>query len=357
MIRTSRTIRAVATTVAALSVLAGAAGCSRAQSTDTAPVGDQGAAAELRLGYFPNVTHAPALIGLEKGFYAKEIGSTKLVPTKFNAGGDAISALFGGSIDATFIGSGPAINGFDKSQGKSVRLVAGAASKGAQLVVKPEIASVDDLKGKTVVTPQLGNTQDVALKKFLADKQLTDQVDVQNTENALALEEFKKGGVQAAWLPEPWSSRLVLEAGAKVLLDEKELWPDGGDFPTTVLIVRTEYLQQHPETIKALIKGLSASIDLVTSDLAAAKEATNAQLTTLSGKALAGPVIDRAFGNITFGLDPFAKLFPRLAKDAETAKIAKSTPDLHGFVDLGPLNAVLSEAGKPAVDAAGLDKK
>ena len=357
MIRTSRTLRLVATTAAALSVVAGAVGCSRAQSADSAPASDQGAAAELRLGYFPNVTHAPALIGLEKGFYARELGSTTLVPTTFNAGGDAISALFGGSIDATFIGSGPAINGFDKSRGKSVRLVAGAASKGAQLVVKPEIATVDDLRGKTVVTPQLGNTQDVALKKYLADKQLTDQVDVQNTENALALEEFRKGGVQAAWLPEPWSSRLVLEAGAKVLLDEKELWPDRGDFPTTVLIVRTEYLQQHPETVKALIKGLSAAVDLVTSDLAGAKEATNAQLAALSGKPLPGPVIDRAFGNITFGLDPFARLLPQLAKDAETAKIAKSTPDLHGFVAFGPLNAVLSEAGKPAVDAAGLDKK
>ncbi|SER64812.1 ABC transporter substrate-binding protein [Actinokineospora terrae] len=356
--------RVLAAAAVALSLASALAGCSRADSGDSgsapassgAPSAGKGPAAELRLGYFPNVTHTPALVGLEKGLFTKELGSTKLVPTKFNAGGEAVNALYGGSLDATFIGSGPSLNAYGKSDGKAVRLVAGTASRGAQLVVKPEINSEQDLVGKTVVTPQLGNTQDIALKKWLADKQLTDKVKVQNTENALALEEFKKGSVQAAWLPEPWSSRLVLEAGAKVLLDEKDLWP-GGEFPTTVLIVSTTFLNDHPETVKGLLKGLVASVDYTKKDTAGAKTAVNAQLKALTGKELNAATIDRAFTNLSFTLDPYAALLPQLSKDAVTAKVAQKETDVKGFLDLRLLNEVLTGAGQSAVDAAGLDKK
>jgi NitT/TauT family transport system substrate-binding protein len=229
---------------AAVSLLAVVAGCSRADS-DEQPVAatDKGPAAQLRLGYFPNVTHAAALVGLDQNLFGKELGGTKLVPTKFNAGPEAVGALLGGSLDASFIGSGPAINAYAKSNGSAVRLIAGATSGGAQLVVKPTVKTPEDLVGKTVVTPQLGNTQDVSLKKWLAEKKLTGKVKVTNLENAQTLDAFKKGDVDAAWLPEPWSSRLVLDAGAKVLLDEASLWPDG-KFPTTVLIVRTQFLQE-----------------------------------------------------------------------------------------------------------------
>ena len=249
---------------AALALTVAAAGCSRADSNESpAASSDKGPATELRLGYFPNVTHAAALVGLGKGLFTKELGSTKLVPTKFNAGPEAVGALLGGSLDASFIGSGPAINAYAKSNGEAVRLIAGATSGGAQLVVKPTITKADDLVGKTVVTPQLGNTQDVSLKKWLAENQLTGKVKVTNLENAQTLDAFKKGDVDAAWLPEPWSSRLVLDAGAKVLLDEASLWPDG-QFPTTVLIVRTQFLKEHPATVTALLKGLIAAIDFST---------------------------------------------------------------------------------------------
>ncbi len=246
---------------AVLALVAAVAGCSRADGNDTpAAATDKGPATELRLGYFPNVTHAAALVGLDKGLFTKELGSTKLVPTKFNAGPEAVGALLGGSLDASFIGSGPAINAYAKSNGEAVRLIAGTTSGGAQLVVKPTITKAEDLVGKTVVTPQLGNTQDVSLKKWLAEKNLTGKVKVTNLENAQTLDAFKKGDVDAAWLPEPWSSRLVLDAGAKVLLDEATLWPDG-KFPTTVLIVRTQFLQEHPESVKALLTGLVGAID------------------------------------------------------------------------------------------------
>ena len=215
------TFRPVRLLAAALALAVAAAGCSRADRDATpAASSDKGPATELRLGYFPNVTHAAALVGLDKGLFTKELGTTKLVPTKFNAGPEAVGALLGGSLDASFIGSGPAINAYAKSNGEAVRLIAGTTSGGAQLVVRSTITKPEDLVGKTVVTPQLGNTQDVSLKKWLAEKNLTGKVKVTNLENAQTLDAFKKGDVDAAWLPEPWSSRLVLDAGAKVLLDE-----------------------------------------------------------------------------------------------------------------------------------------
>jgi NitT/TauT family transport system substrate-binding protein len=351
-----RTRLAVAT-IAALSLLATA--CSRADSgssdTDTATQ-DKGAATELRLGYFPNVTHAPALIGLEKGLFEKELGKTKLTRQEFNAGPNEVSALLGGSLDIGFIGSGPAINAYAKSNGEAVRLISGVTSGGAQLVTTPDITKPEDLVGKTVVTPQLGNTQDVALKKWLADKKLTGRVQVTNMENAQTLDAFKGGQVQAAWLPEPWSSRLVLEAGAKVLVDEKSLWPDG-QFPTTVVIVRTQFLNEHPETVKAFLKGLVASIDYANENEADAQAAVNKQLEALTGKALKPETIERAWSNIKLTFDPIAGEFTQLAKDQVTAGIAKKAPDVAGFADLTELNAVLKEAGKPEVDAGGLDKK
>ncbi len=349
--------RLLVATIAALSLLTAA--CSRADRTDEgsdAGTQDKGPAAELRLGYFPNVTHAPALIGLEKGLFEKELGGTKLTRQEFNAGPNEVAALLGGSLDIGFIGSGPAINAYAKSDGEAVRLISGVTSGGAQLVVRPDIATPADLAGKTVVTPQLGNTQDVALKKWLADQGLTGKVQVTNLENAQTLDAFRGGEVQAAWLPEPWSSRLVLDAGAKVLLDEKSLWPDGR-FPTTVVIVRTQFLDEHPETVRAFLRGLVASIDYANDNEADAQAAVNGQLEELTGKALKPAVIERAWSNITLTFDPIAGEFKQLAQDQVTAGIAEEAPEVAGFADLTALNAVLEEAGKPAVDAGGLDKK
>ncbi|WP_018683146.1 ABC transporter substrate-binding protein [Actinokineospora enzanensis] len=358
MKRTVRSSRVLAAGVIALSLLAAA--CSRAESKDPAPAADaaadKGPAAELRLGYFPNVTHASALIGLEKGLFAKELGNTKLVPTKFNDGPTEVASFLGGSLDVGFIGSGPAINAFAKSNGEAVRLIAGATSGGAQLVTTADIAKPEDLAGKSIATPALGNTQDVALKKWLAEKNLTGQVKITNQENAQTLDLFKKGTVQAAWLPEPWSSRLVLEGGAKVLVDEKELWPSG-KFPTTVVLVRTQFLKEHPQSVQAVLRGLLAANDYAQNNSADAKAAVNKQLEALTGKGLAAATIDRAFTSISLDTDPLAATFPQLAKDAVTAKVAEKETPLAGFVDLTALNAVLKAAGKPEADAAGLDKK
>lgn len=354
--------RRSSTLVLALLTALALSGCSRADEGPTAgPAADAGATApEIRLGYFPNVTHAPAIIAAEDGLFTKELGATKLTTQNFNAGGEAVNALLGGSLDATYIGSGPSINAFAKSKGEAVRLVAGATEGGAQLVVKPEITSADQLKGRTIATPQAGNTQDIALKKWLPENGLAigqgpDAVTIANLDNPRTLDSFKTGTVDGGWLPEPWSSRLVLEAGAKVLLDERTLWP-GGRFPTTVLIVRTDFLKQYPGTVRALLRGHLAALDVARTDEAKAKTLVNQGLKKLTGKELPGPVIDRAFDNITLDADPLAATFPQLAKDSVTAGITKEAADLTGFVDLAPLNAELAAAGQPAVDAAGLDK-
>jgi NitT/TauT family transport system substrate-binding protein len=351
-------LRARALVLAAVALLTAAAGCSRAEpapSTDAAPAAG-GTATELRLGYFPNVTHAAAIIGDQEGLFAAELGDTALTVQNFNAGGDAVNALFGGSIDATYIGSGPAINAFAQSDGDAVRLVAGATDGGAQLVVRPDITSPEQLRGTTIATPQLGNTQDIALKVWLQEQGLVVGTDVQiaNLENPRTLDAFREGSVQAAWLPEPWSSRLVLDAGASVLLDERELW-DGGHFPTTVLLVSTEFVRSYPDTVRALLRGQLAATRLAAEEPERARTIVNDGIEELTGNRLADPVVERAFSGITLSADPLAATFPQLAQDSVDAGIADELVDLTGFIDVGPLNAELEAAGQPTVDAAGLD--
>ncbi|MCU1684375.1 MAG: ssuA [Amycolatopsis sp.] len=344
--------RILAAVLAATALAAGLAACSRADSA-TAPAANQGAASEVRVGYFPNVTHAPALIGVKNGYFTQELGTTKLSTQTFNAGPDEVNALLGNSLDVAFIGSGPAINAFTKSKG-TIQLVAGAVSGGAQLVVKPGITSPDQLKGKTIATPQLGNTQDVSLKKYLSQQKLTGQVNITNLDNAKTLAAFTKGDVDGGWLPEPWASRLV-DAGAKVLVDEKTLWPNG-QFPSTVVIVRSEFLQQHPDTVREILAGEQKAIDWAIANPADAKTAVNAELKQLTNSSLSQGVLDRAFSNIALGLDPIAAEYPQLAQDSVTAGVVKDVANLKGFADFGPLNEVLKAAGKPAVEAPGLTK-
>lgn len=349
--RRTRTVLTAAVAAQAVALVLGLSACSRASSTPTAST-DQGPAAELRLGYFPNVTHSAALIGLDKGLFTKELGSTKLTPQSFNAGPDEVSALLGGSLDAAFVGSGPAINAFSKSQG-AVSLVAGATSGGAQLVVAKGINSPSDLIGKTVATPQLGNTQDVSLKTWLAKNNLTGKVKVENLANPDTLSQFQQGAIQGAWLPAPWDDQLIQTAGANVLVNENTLWP-GGQFPTTVLVVRTQFLQQHPATVTALLKGELDAINYAKSDKSGAESAVNDQLKTLTGKALPQAVIDAAFGEIQLTFDPLAADFPALAKDQVTAGILKTAPSVQGFANLTLLNQELKAQGQPTVSAAGI---
>ena len=285
----------------------------------------------------------------------------------FNAGPAAIEALNAGAIDATYIGPNPAINSFVKSGGESVNVIAGAAAGGAQLVVKPEITSAADLKGKTLASPQLGGTQDVALRAWLAAQGYKTNVDgsgdvaINPTENAQTLKLFQDGKLDGAWLPEPWASRLVLQAGAKVLVDEKDLW-DGsltgkaGEFPTTILIVNKKFAAEHPDTVKALLRGHVESVEWLNGAAAGEKaDVINAALKEAAGAELKADVIERSLKNIVFTVDPLAGTYTKLLKDGAEAGTTKQA-DITGIFDLRALNGVtgLMAARSPPTARPGL---
>ena len=338
----------------------GSASSSTATSS-TAAGSTSTAAGELRLGYFANVTHASAVVGVAHGDFAKALGATKLTTQLYNAGPAEMTALLGGQLDAAYVGPSSALSAFVTSHGQALKIVAGATSGGAELVVRPGINTVADLKGKTLATPQKGNTQDVALRAWLKQNGLTANTDgtgdvsVNPQDNAATLDQFKAGHIDGAWLPEPWASRMVLEAGAKVLVDERSLWPNG-QFATTNLVVSTTFLNAHPDTVKALIDGQIAANQWITADPADAQKLVNDRLKALTGKALSADEIQRAFSEQTATDDPLAASLQTSMDHAVSTGLLKTT-DLHGIFDLTLLNTELAKNGLAAVSDAGLSTK
>ncbi len=334
---------------AALLVLLLAAAC-QGQS-DSSEKGDQ--AETLRLGYFANLTHAVALAGLESGRLERSLGSeTQLETRTFNAGPAAVEALLSGGLDASFVGPNPAINAFVRSGG-AVQVAAGAASGGASLVVRPDIGGPQGLQGKRLATPQRGNTQDVALRTWLGDNGLRTTLEgggdvvIQHQENAQTLETFRTGDIDGAWVPEPWATRLVQEGEGKVLVDERDLWP-GGHFVTTHLLIRTEYLRRHPETVRKLIQGEVETIDWLNANPEEGRRVVNESLAKITGKALPTQVIEAAWSNLTFTFDPIAASLPRMAANAKELGLLPpgKLGDVSEIYDLRLLEELLRDAGR-----------
>jgi NitT/TauT family transport system substrate-binding protein len=355
--------RRVLALAAAAPLVLGLAACGANASADAdSSSAGSGTADELRLGYFANVTHAAALIGVQEGLFEKELGDTKLSTQVFNAGPDVVEAVFAGALDAAYIGPSPAINAFGQSDGEAVRIISGAASGGAQLVVREGIDSPEDLKGTTLASPQLGNTQDVALRTWLTEEGLENSIEgggdvtIAPTANADTLALFQDGELDGAWLPEPWSSRLVLEADAKVLVDEADLW-DNGQFVTTNMIVRTEFLEENPETVAALLRGHVAAVQEAADDADAAKEAVNAGLEAAGGSPLDAEVLDRAWENLEITYEPLAATLEESAKHAFDAGTSEELVELDGIYDLRPLNAILEDLDLDPVSAGGLGEE
>ena len=254
------------------------------------------------------------------------------------------------------MGPNPAINAYIKSSGQAVRIISGATSGGAFLVVKKSINSAADLKGKTIAAPQLGNTQDVALRNWLKSKGLRTttagggDVKILDQDNATSLDTFKQGQIDGAWVPEPWASRLVVEGGAKVLVDERDLWP-GGKYVTTQLVVRTAFLQQHPDVVENLLKGQVEATDFIHNNSDRAKQIVGAGIEKLTGKSLKPAVLDRAWANLTFTDDPIASSL-RTSAAAALALGFISSSDLANIYDLTLLNKVLTAQGKQEISTA-----
>ena len=343
---------ATAVVTAGLALVAVACGSS-ATSVGSGATATPSGPVTLRLGYFPNVTHAPAIVGFEQGLFARDLGAkVTLKPAIFNAGPEAVEALNADSIDATFIGPNPALNLWAKSKGQAIKIVAGSTAGGASLVVKPTINAAADLRGKKVASPQLGGTQDVALRSWLlsnglkTDKAGGGDVAVVPQANADTFAAFKSGDIDGAWVPEPWATRLVQEGG-KVLVDEKALWPNG-KFVTTHLIVAQKFLKAHPDAVEHLIAGLIDSIDSIAADPARAQASTNAGIAKAVGKPLPDAVIASAWKNLEFTIDPIASSLDESAKDAQAVGLLDPV-DLNGIYDLTILNQLLAAKSKQAV--------
>jgi NitT/TauT family transport system substrate-binding protein len=312
----------------------------------------------VRLGYFPNVTHATALVGVNKGLFKKDLPSRATLETKtFTVGTAAMEALFADAVDMTYVGPSPTINAYEKSKGEALRIVAGATSGGASLVVKPAIAAAADLKGKKIASPGLGGTQDVALRAWLKDQNLkTDvtgggDVSIVPQDNAVTLDAFKSGAIDGGWVPEPWATRLVQEGGGKVLLDEKTLWP-AGKWVTTHIVVSTKFLKDNPDVVEGIVKGELDAEALIKSSPAEAQAAVGSEIEKITTKKVGEAALTASFKNLEFTNDPIASSLKKQYDDATRLSLLKdaSTP-LDKIYDLTILNKLLKANGQPAVAA------
>ena len=318
----------------------------------TADCADQ--ARELRLGHFPNITHAQAVYARAGGQFEQKLG----VPIKwssFNAGPTAIEAIFTDAVDATFVGPNPAINGFIKSKGEKFVIIAGCASGGSGLVVRKDagIKTERDFKGKIIATPQLGNTQDVAARIWFTEhgykfKEKGGSLTLLPLSNPDQLTLFKKMEIHGAWTVEPWVARLELEGEGELFLEEKNLWPNGR-YVTTHLIISKEFLAANPQIVRNLLTALVEVTQHINADKAAAAKVLNAELKKETGKALPGGVIAKAMERVEFTWDPITASLRKSAEAAHKVGFLKKPPDLTGIYSLHMLNEVLKEKKLPAV--------
>ncbi|TSA18051.1 MAG: ABC transporter substrate-binding protein [Nitrosopumilales archaeon] len=310
----------------------------------------------LRIGYFPNINHAQAVIGLGNGDFQKELGDVKIETQVFNAGPSAIEALFANRVDVTYVGSNPAINGYIKSDGQDLRVIAGATSGGAIFVVRNDagINSAADFAGKKFASPQLGNTQDVALRSYLLKNgyKTTDnggnvQVIPANNPDILTL--MIKKEIDGAWVPEPWGAKLVKEANGTILVDERDLWPNG-KFVTSQIVVRTDYLKNHPDVIKKLLEAHVDETIWINNNKDQVTQAFNVQLEKLTGKTIPDDEFQDAFSRLEITYDPIKESLYKSAGDAfDLGFLGDKKPDLSNIYDLTLLNQVLGEKNLPTI--------
>ncbi len=313
----------------------------------------RGEVVTIRAGHFPNITHAQGVIGQANGWFEKALGENTKVDWKiFNAGPSAIEALFAGQLDITYIGPNPAINGYVKSKGEALRIIAGGASGGAGLVVRTDsgINTVKDFDGKKIASPQLGNTQDVALRAWLIEngfnlKEKGGTVQVIPLANPDQLTLFLRKEIDGAWTVEPWVTRLILEGNGRLFLDEREIW-SGGKFVTTHLIVSTEFLKEHPDLVKKWIAAHVELTEWINKNPVEAKTLLNEEIKRETGKALPQNVLDESLKRLDITHDPIASSLFKSAKSAyELGFLGSEQPDLSNIYDLTLLNEVLSEKG------------
>ena len=332
--------------VRALLTVAVVMGCSEKENSD-----QPGGVLTVRAWHFPDIVHAAALVGRANGIFENVLGPDVVIDWKvFNAGPSAIEALFAGEVDIGYIGPNPAINGYVKSNGSALRVVCGASSGGAALVIREavDIKTIEDLEGKRIATPQLGNTQDVACRAWLQEKgyQVSEKggtVQVIPVRNSDQLTLFLKGEIDGAWTKEPWVSRLIQEGHGKLFLDEREIWPEG-QFVTAHIIVRNQFLKEHPHIVKRWIAAHVEVTQWINEHLEEARGLVNSQVQNITGKTLPEGVLQEAFSRTTLTYDPIqSSLFQSATWAFEAGYLGHEKPDLSGIYDLTLLNQVLRE--------------
>src|ERR687885_475470 len=314
----------------------------------------------LRIGYYPNINHAQAVIGFGNGDFQKALGNNVQVQTFiFNAGPSAIEALLAKRIDATYVGSNPPVNGYVVSDGKDPRIIAGAASGGASFVVRNDagINSLKDFAGKKFASPQLGNTQDISLRSYLQKNgfKTTDQggnVTVVPVANPDIVTLFLKKQLDGAWVPEPWATRLVKEANGRIFLDERSIWP-GGKFVTANIAVSTDFIKNNPDVVSKLLAAHVNETVWINNHKDEAMKAFNTQTKKLTGKSIAEDELIQAFARIDFTYDPLKlSLFQSANNAYDLGFLAKGKPhpDLSGIFDLTLLDQVLKSKELTAIE-------
>ena len=327
------------------------AGCSSSSSSPASSSGSTGTSAApsvtVSLGFLTNITHAPALVGLKEGFFAKALGSAgTLHATAFSTGTEETTALLAGQLDAAYVGPNPAINAWQKSGGTAIKIVSGAATGGASIVVAKGITSAAQLRGKTLATPSIGNTQDVALRYWLKQNGLTttttgggDASIKPTTPNSAAVLEFKSGQIVGGSEPAPYDIEMVKDGGT-VLVSEPGV--------TTLLVVTQSFLSAHPAIVADLVKAQIQANDFIKSNPAAAQADANAELAAYTGKPLKASIVAASFKEITFTNNPDGSSLMSDASQAVSLDLLKPV-DLSGIFDLGPLNQALTAAGDSQV--------
>jgi NitT/TauT family transport system substrate-binding protein len=314
---------------------------------------EDGQSKTLRIGYFPNINHAQAVIGLGRGDFQNALGDDVEVTTQiFNAGPSAIEALLANQIDVAYIGPNPAINGYVQSNGEALRIISGVASGGAVFVLRNDsgINSPQDLANKRFSSPQLGNTQDVALRKYLLDNGYKTQENGGNIEiipakTADIVSLMIKKDIDGAWVPEPWGAKLIKEANAKVLVDERDLWPNG-QFVTAHIIARTEYVEKNPDILKKLLEAHIEMTTWINDNMDEALQIFNTQLNKLTGQTIPEDELREGIARVELTYDPIKESLFKAANDAfDIGFLGKTRPDLSGIYDVKILNEVLKERG------------
>ena len=328
-------------------ILGGLAGCS-SEKVENDNV-------NVRVGYFPNITHSQALVGRAQGSFQKAVGKKNKIDWKlFNAGPAEIEALFAEAIDIAYIGPGPAINGYEKSKG-DIQIIAGVTDAGAIFVSKKGVVIKDlkDLSGKKIAVPQFGNTQDLTLRNILSQNGLKDKtkggtVEIMQAANADILSLMQKGDIDAALVPEPWGSILVKEAKANIILDYKEIFRKG-KYTTAVVVVRAEFLKNHPQIVENFIRNHVDVTDYINENPDMAKKIVNKQITELTKKGIPNDVLDAAFKRLTITNNPEKDSVLDFVKYSVYEGFLKLEPDTKELFNLSILNKVLKEKGQDQI--------